>query len=607
MTTNNKHNLGKTFLKKQLPAYIKLASSVSLVVGAMGVAPYSFAQDGADGLEEVIVTGQRASIESAQAIKRQSEVVVDSVTAVDIGALPDRSVSEALQRIPGVQLQRTNENRDPARLAAEGGAVFVRGLSWVRTELNGRDIFSAASGRSLGFEDVSADLMAGVDVYKSPAANMVEGGIGGTVNLRTRLPFDSSERLIAGSIDYNYAELYGEGFPSVNGLYSDRWDTGIGEIGFLVSASLAEIGNRTDSIQTGRYEAYDENGGRSSTTGLTPQNYLPTGLGFRRIDWEQERNAFTSALQWAPNEQFTLTLQAILTEANSEDVERAAGVNTAFGGDINPSSGDYTYDSEGFLFGGVLRNAAYGLNTRYGDRDASTNDFSVNFKYEPDDHWTFTGDLQYVKSEAEVLSMSAFTQLGTPEGGTNSSGVDVYFDFGGVPSMMITNPQHQASQSEYWWAAAMDHIEDNEADSVAARLDADYKFDEGSFVKSMAFGFRASDRDTTTRQSGWNWAFLSNQFWGAAGPESTAYLDAYAADQSEYYDFDNFFRGDLNVPGTGWFPTKGLLTDNQNAYSQLKATQLSGWGWTPGGCEQRVMAQTIYLKNDKIYMVYMTI
>lgn len=581
MTTNNKHSFKKQFLKKQLPMYIKMASSLSLVVGAMSVGAPAFAQGADEQTEEVIVTGQRASIESAQVIKRESEVVVDSVTAVDIGALPDRSVSEALQRIPGVQLQRTNENRDPARLAAEGGAVFVRGLSWVRTELNGRDIFSAASGRSLGFEDVSADLMAGVDVYKSPAANMVEGGIGGTVNLRTRLPFDSSERLIAGSVDYNYAELYGEGFPSVNGLYSDRWDTGIGEIGLLVSASLADIGNRTDSIQTGRYEAYDENGDRSSSTGLEPQNYLPTGLGFRRIDWEQERNAFTTAMQWAPNDQFTLTLQAIMTEANSEDVERAAGVNTAFGGDINPASGDYTYDDEGFLFSGVLRNAAYGLNTRYGDRDASTNDYSVNFKYEPDEHWTFSGDVQYVESEAEMLSMSAFTQLGTPAGGTNSSGVDVYFDFGGVPSMMITNPEHQASQSEYWWAAAMDHIEDNEADSIAARLDADYKFDDDSFVRSMGFGFRTSDRETTTRQSGWNWAFLSNQFWGAAGVDQTAYLDTYAADQAEYYDFDNFFRGDLAVPGTGWFPTEGLLSSNQNAYDHLKATQLSGWGWTP--------------------------
>src|SRR6185369_12996923 len=109
--------------------------------------------DASDKLEEVVVTGIRRSLESAQAIKQTSEQIVDSVTAQDIGALPDRSVSEALQRIPGITLQRTNNNRDPARLASEGGGVFIRGLYWVRSELNGRDIFSANDGRDVSFED----------------------------------------------------------------------------------------------------------------------------------------------------------------------------------------------------------------------------------------------------------------------------------------------------------------------------------------------------------------------------------------------------------------------------------------------------------------------
>ena len=113
------------------------------------------AQETPDDLTEVIVTGIRQSLESAQEIKENAEQIVDSVTAQDIGALPDRSVSEALQRIPGVTLQRTNDNRDPARLASEGGGVFIRGLSWVRSETNGRDIFSANNGRGLSFEDVS--------------------------------------------------------------------------------------------------------------------------------------------------------------------------------------------------------------------------------------------------------------------------------------------------------------------------------------------------------------------------------------------------------------------------------------------------------------------
>ena len=185
----------------------------------------------------IVVTGIRASLQGARARKRNAEVVVDSITAQDIGALPDRSVSEALQRVPGVTLQRTSDNRDPARLSGEGGGVFIRGLSFVRSELNGRDVFSAANGRGLSFEDVSSDLLAGVDVYKNPSADMIEGGIGGTIDLRTRKPFDANGFVAAFSGDINYADLYKKSFKSGNALISDHWHTGIGEIGVLLSYS----------------------------------------------------------------------------------------------------------------------------------------------------------------------------------------------------------------------------------------------------------------------------------------------------------------------------------------------------------------------------------
>src|SRR5256885_6042731 len=199
----------------------------------------------------IIVTGIRASLRSARDRKKNAEQMIDSISAQDIGALPDRSVSEALQRVPGVTLQRTNEARDPARLSAEGGAIFIRGLSWVRSEFNGRDTFSANNGRVLGFEDVPADLLAGVDVYKNPTADLIEGGIGGLVNLRTRKPFDQSGQLIGISADVNYADLRKKSFKSGYALYSNRWHTGIGDLGILLSGSINNIGNRTDEMQTG--------------------------------------------------------------------------------------------------------------------------------------------------------------------------------------------------------------------------------------------------------------------------------------------------------------------------------------------------------------------
>ena len=102
-----------------------------------------------DNLEEIIVVGVRRSMESSQEIKRDSDTFVDSVTATDIGAFPDKSVAEALQRVPGVTVSRLQSNDDSTHFSAEPASVLIRGLTFVRTELNGRDTFSADGYRGL--------------------------------------------------------------------------------------------------------------------------------------------------------------------------------------------------------------------------------------------------------------------------------------------------------------------------------------------------------------------------------------------------------------------------------------------------------------------------
>ncbi|MBB6094869.1 TonB-dependent receptor [Povalibacter uvarum] len=551
-----------------------LRGGLSLTVGTcLLVASAQSSAQAKDGLEEVIVTGIRQSLESAQQIKQEAEQIVDSVTAQDIGALPDRSVSEALQRIPGITLQRTNENRDPARLASEGGGVFIRGLSWVRSETNGRDVFSANNGRGLSFEDVSADLLSGINVYKNPSADMIEGGIGGTVDLRTRMPFDSSQQIIAVSADYNYADLLEDGFFSGNALFSDSWDTGIGRIGALFSYSIGNIGNRTDSIQTGRYEAQQIGG---------QERYIPNSIGWRRIDWEQERTAANVALQWQPNDETVISFQALQAEAEPTDIEYAMG-------DYNPPSFDparSVYNDQGVLIGGVVPSAHVMTDSRYTEQHKKTSDYSVNVKYTPNDNWAMSADLQYVKSTADILSMTAYT------GANNTTGT-IDFDLSGDTPYMQWNDPLQSEKANYWWAAAMDHLEDNEADEVAVRADVEYTFDDNPFLKSFRVGVRATDKDATTRQTGWNWGLLSQQFWGPnpandpnivliTEPGFGSNTNPGLLDATQLVNFNNFFRGDVNMPGVGWLPTKALVGHgNQNAYNLLRNTQSSFWGWTP--------------------------
>jgi TonB-dependent receptor len=568
---------------------VMLMGASALVIAVLAPA-MALAQDaakptaGGDTVDEVVVTGIRASLASAQQIKRNAEQVVDSITAQDIGALPDRSVSEALQRIPGVTLQRTNENRDPARLASEGGGVFIRGLSWVRSETNGRDVFSANNGRGLSFEDVSADLLAGVDVYKNPSAQMIEGGVGGIVNLRTRKPFDSSKRLLAFSADYNYADMRDKGYVSGNLLYSDRWDTNIGEVGLLLSGSIGNIGNRTDSVQTGRFEERTLSATEAALVGKTAgaKVYIPNSIGWRRIDWQQKRTAFDGSLQWRPNEQWEATFEFLTAKADPHDIERALGDTD--GGYAAAGTG-FKYDSQGAITNGTINNFHLTADSRYGEQHKKTDDYSFNLKYTPNDKWAFSADAQYIKSRASILSMTAFTQMNP---GVTST---LTYDIGGdEPVLKLTQPTDTTrNKSAYWWAAAMDHLEDNSAESKALRADGEYSFDEGGWLKSFRFGVRGTDKTSTTRQTGWNWGLLSSQFWGGGTPvylNQTGYdathQNAGLPNQSELFTYDNFFRGDVQLPGVAWFPTESLVGNgNQAAYEYLKNTESAGWGWAP--------------------------
>ena len=178
--------------------------------------------DGTSAPAEIVVSGFRASLQSAENIKRDSSQIVDSIVASDIGKLPDRNIAEALQRVAGIQIQRNY---------GEGSSVAIRGLTQVRTELNGRDIFTAGDDNGLNLEDIPAELLAGIDVYKNPSADQIEGQLAGVINIRTRKPFDFSGFKIAASATNNYYDLTKKSGPSGSLLVSDRWNTGIGEIG----------------------------------------------------------------------------------------------------------------------------------------------------------------------------------------------------------------------------------------------------------------------------------------------------------------------------------------------------------------------------------------
>ena len=246
-------------------------------------------------MEEVVVTGIRQNLMSAQALKRNADTIVDSITAADLGTFPDKSVAEALQRVAGITVNRFAASSDTAHFSAEPSGVIVRGLNQVRTEFNGRDSFSANSSRGLSWGDVSPELMSGVDTYKNQMAQLIEGGIAGTVNMRTRLPFDQDANTFAVTANGNYGDLSGDVTPDVSGLYSNRWVLADGgEFGVMANAAYSEVHTRTQGLQL-----YRMNRIQDAYPNAPSLVYMPAIVRDLDNRYDRKRLGESLALQWA--------------------------------------------------------------------------------------------------------------------------------------------------------------------------------------------------------------------------------------------------------------------------------------------------------------------
>jgi TonB-dependent receptor len=230
--------------------------------------------------DAIVVTGLRASLRNAQNMKRNSDTVSDHLSATDIGNLGDRSVTEALQRVPGISINRFAGSSDPDHFSAEGSGVVVRGLTYVRSEFNGRDTFSTGvNGQAINFQDVPAELLGSVDIFKESTADRIEGGLSGTINMNLRLPFDNKGLHIGYDIEASYGDLSKKWSPIGSLLVSDNWDTGIGRIGLLGAFSYSQLKNRADGVQVSNFQTRDGtfavNSNTTSTTNIVCRTPLP--------------------------------------------------------------------------------------------------------------------------------------------------------------------------------------------------------------------------------------------------------------------------------------------------------------------------------------------
>ncbi len=519
------------FQKKLLSTSIAVLASLG--VSCVYAADQASSQDD-EKIEEIVVTGIRASLTKALDVKREKIQIVDSIVSEDIGKFPDNNVVEALQRVTGVQV--TN------RGSGETSGISIRGLTDINTTVNGRNIFTA-SGLAVALQDIPASLIRQVDVYKTRDASQIETGIAGSVDIKTHRPFDFDGSKFVIAARGIYGEQDGHTDPVISGLASDRWETDLGEFGALINLSYSDMHYRDQSVTPGamvpfatdnpvapftNYERiFLDHAGVSENPIWTPGllNGLPNAAGStlsvngEQMEYilsrdaifasdftgERKRPAANIALQFAPNDTSEYTFEAFYNGYRNESFNSLLFSFVDWWG-------DYAADGSAanvVLFPGTnivkSRSDSHPYMFTSGDLTTGKTD---SYVYALGGSWDLTDKLK-VKSEVtyqDSTFSSDFFAMRFDKGGY---GINVDFNHGGGlpayefvddPATLDVDESNSADASQWHTAQLYDNANKNSGDATTFTTDASYDADWGIF-KTVNFGLRYDQRGASEAAS----------------------------------------------------------------------------------------------------------
>lgn len=420
-------------------------SAMALVAGA------AWAQDATDPatqVDEVIVTGIRASLQQSIERKRDANAIVDVVTAEDVGKFPSSNVAEAITIIPGVTVDRA---------FGQGEKVSILGTDPAlnRTLLNGQTVASAdwfildQPGRTFNYALLAPQIVGRVEVFKSPEARIDEGSIGGTVDVITRRPLDLRSHTLSGALSYLYNDR-SEGGDLQYSLLGG-WRNDARTFGVLVSLQRANDELRRDGLESyGTIPASfyaggnpENPGGNSIANGncvgacattllANPNARGLNSFGTHFFEQQRERDSYTVALQWRPMDQLDLNFDWLRVEASYDNTNQSL---FAFQGNTWNSLGALT-DID--IQDGVIRRASFNnalsvLDVQYREAAMTTDSYHLDGKW-TDETWDLAADIGVSKAEGgtqrqlfgEFLNWADYTVDFT--GAPGSPGVLTYTD-----------------------------------------------------------------------------------------------------------------------------------------------------------------------------------
>jgi iron complex outermembrane receptor protein len=534
---------------------------------------------------DIVVTGIRASVQASIAAKRDSSVISDVLTAEDIGKFPDKNVAEALQRIPGIVINR--EFGDGERVSLRGTAPNL-----TKTLVNGHSIATAdwfildqvASTRSFNYLTLPAEIVGQLEVYKSPQADIEEGGVGGTINVHTRNPLDLKPLTLSASVQGVYSDLSGKFDPQVSGLVS--WKNADETFGILIGGIYQKRQTRRDGIEIFGYAPFAIGGGATAN--------VPTLIGSTIFQQERERYGGNIGIQFRPSDALEINVTGLYSRFGADNFnqnylawpDRALGS----GGTItnvtvqNGTAVAGTVTSTNNAAGGA-RAMVFDAIDRQAFAETYSADLDVNYK--PTDQLTVHLKAGWTKATGET-SNENFLE-------TASTGSFTYDLRGGTPQVHFTSPNPTSPAGALIDFARIQSVT-NKDEEKYAYLDFEQQVDWGPMT-ALKVGVKYTDHDRTALRLATNGGALTPGLVCSGAPCTAAsfasghgtpddFLDGIGASGTlkDYWTVDparlRQIYGSQAAAISGKFVVPGnTYSINEKAYGGYAMAKFGGEGW----------------------------